>query len=203
MLRPLDYARSEVEKARGAGLLPRVHGNGFLQLDLLDSGSEQRLHIWGHPALPRQSVSTAIHDHRFGFRSRVLRGRLIQADYRVVQDRSGDGSGRPDDCTHCVYRAHLRHGQDTELRPSGVRVWCGVEHVRFVHPGEVYWMAPMEFHETFSEQPTATLMRKTQVEPGHSPRVLVPIGLEPDNEFDRHAHDADALWAIIEEVLHG
>ena len=58
----------------------RVHGNGFLQLDLPD---DCRLHIFAHPALPSQRQSTHIHDRRFGFGSKVLRGRLVNVCYSL------------------------------------------------------------------------------------------------------------------------
>ena len=44
------------------GSEPRLHGNGFIQLDL---GDDQRLHIWSPDLPPAQRVSTQIHDHQF------------------------------------------------------------------------------------------------------------------------------------------
>ena len=64
-------------------LEPRVHGNGFIQCDL---PHRKRLHIWGHPAIPRQKVSSPIHDHVFSFASIVLVGRLVNIVYKAVSN---------------------------------------------------------------------------------------------------------------------
>lgn len=53
---------------RAVGERPRVHGNGFIQLDVTP---RTRLHFWS-PEIPRQKVATPIHDHVFGFVSYVI-----------------------------------------------------------------------------------------------------------------------------------
>jgi hypothetical protein len=50
------------------GVRPRVHGNGFIQVDLT---ADTRLHVWGDKRIPRQNVYTPIHDHVFGFESTI------------------------------------------------------------------------------------------------------------------------------------
>lgn len=49
-----------------------LHGLGFIQIKLDDN---QRLHIW-HPDLPRRKCfeHSNIHNHRFAFKSTVLKG---------------------------------------------------------------------------------------------------------------------------------
>ena len=47
---------------------PRVHPNGFIQLDI---SPRKRFHIWAHPDIPqsgREDKEEDIHDHVFGFR---------------------------------------------------------------------------------------------------------------------------------------
>lgn len=40
---------------------PRIHGNGFLQIDL---DPLRRMHVWDH-RWPRQIRDSSIHDHAF------------------------------------------------------------------------------------------------------------------------------------------
>lgn len=183
-----------VDELKSLGAVPRVHGNGFLQLDV---GRLQRLHIWGHPALPRQEVNTAIHDHRFSFTSKVIAGRLINARFNVVEiDRFPVL-----EATHIVHRPEVREGEDTILVSTDKEVRVSESSVRFIHVGDSYEMNFGEFHETFSEQLTVTYMTKTHVKDDHVPSVLVPVGAEPDNEFNRYSFGPSMLWGVVEDAL--
>jgi hypothetical protein len=180
----------------GKAPIPRVHGNGFIQLDI---GAGRRLHVWGHRDLPRQKVDTGIHDHMFDFISTCIAGRVVNAHYKVV--------GR--EPTHTVYGPEPRDGEDTALRPldlggltPGKLIDCRpyVYHMRLVPSGESYSFEHREFHETFTDRPSATIMQKGAKYPGRA-RVLVPIGFEPDNKFNRNDFPPERLWEIIHEVL--
>jgi hypothetical protein len=185
-------------KARGAR--PRVHGNGFIQLDL---DPEQRLHIWGHPDIPKQSVPTPIHDHVFGFHSELLIGRLVNVVYDFMPiPYEGE--------TWEVYEPEVRHGEDTVLQPTGETGSVRMRHAQLLVAGSSfiseYDFAPFVFHEMFAPEPSATIITKRgptlrENPTGRKPRVLVPEGVEPDNEFDRYNNDPNDLWRIIIEVL--
>lgn len=181
---------------RSGGNVPRVHGNGFIQLDL-DPG--RRLHIWGHPDVRRQVVDTGIHDHRFAFVSRVLVGRVMNVEWGAV-----DYDFAPDNVsvTHKIYAPEVRDGEDTILRDTGHRVAAYPKFTRTVLVGQSYTMEPAEFHETVTDRPSATLMRKTFERPELTARVLVPVAQEPDNDFNRNSvMSTPRMWAIIEEVM--
>lgn len=184
---------------RKQGGRPRVHGNGFIQLDLTE---RSRLHIWGDPRIPKQKIPTPIHDHVFGFKSTIIVGELLNVIYDVKINK--------DDGTWKIYVPQIREGEDTILIPTDE--WAnivGVDSDDFVsasrYPKTVYKMRPFVFHETFTEEPAATIIIKdgpTQVQGfPHLPRVLVPPGHEPDNDFNRYAADEDMLWLIIEQTL--
>jgi len=180
---------------RGLDTQPRVHGNGFIQLDLMNG---KRLHFWGHPDIPRQVRATPIHDHTFGFKSWCLRGRLVNIVYELL------GNGME----YRIYRVRNRDGEDTELVPTEHRVgllpvkvevivspdWC-------VSMPSSYSLNSFCFHETFAPEPTITCMEKTHKREGATPHVLSPTGIAPDNDFNRHSHDPKLLWRIIEEMM--
>ncbi|HYD87132.1 MAG TPA: hypothetical protein VEA80_06645 [Vitreimonas sp.] len=171
-----------------------LHGLGFLQVKL---GGKQRLHVW-HPALPRRAcfAHSAIHNHRFGFVSRVLVGEQI--NHAVAVERN-------DDATHIAY---LHEGARTKF---GNRPWIADRRVRVreidptrVLPGAEYHMAPYAFHwtEPGGDGRVATLMTKTS-EGEHGAHSLCAVGVEPDADFDRKQWSAEALWEIVIEVLGG
>ncbi len=83
------------------GKVPRVHGNGFIQLDLTD---RTRLHVW-HPSVPRQKVATQIHDHVFSFESCCIVGRLINVVYKFIELSPGDAMAE-----FCIYTSKVREG---------------------------------------------------------------------------------------------
>lgn len=176
------------------GPRPRVHGNGFIQLDLRQ---DQRLHVWWPGRVPRQKVRTDIHDHIFTFNSRVVVGQLVNVRYALLINREG---------AFRVYEPEIRRGEDTVLHPSLALVDAEVVSCELKRADEGYGMAPHVFHETIVDRPTATVIHKfgqtlAENPDGPRPRVLVPRGQNPDNDFDRYGAPAAQLWAIIEEVL--
>lgn len=173
----------------------RVHGNGFIQVESPALGENARLHVWGHPDIPRQSEPSPIHDHAFGFVSEVLVGRVVNVRYFCLSPVEDAGQ------RYALYEAHCRHRADTELvRASGGEFVPIVAQSEVVSAGQRYEMLPYDFHETVPLLPSATLMRKTRTT-DHAPRVLVRAGREPDNAFNRYGHDAEKLWGIVREVL--
>ncbi|MET4190647.1 MULTISPECIES: hypothetical protein [unclassified Bradyrhizobium] len=181
-----------IDELRDIGNVPRVHGNGFLQLDI---GPGTRLHIWGHPSLPRQIVDTGIHDHLFEFVSQVLVGRVVNRVMELVYPLS------PVDATYKVYTPETRDGEDTVLVDSGKRGTIAERRIQVVAAGQAYNMRPYAFHETFTDRPSATIMSKGKRFAGVA-RVLVPMGSEPDNRFNRNTAMSEAsMWTIIEDVL--
>lgn len=178
----------EIRK-QGSGI--RVHGNGFIQIDLPDN---KRVNVWGHPAIPRQNVATQLHDHRFDFYSFVLRGAMVNATYKafpVDMQRA----------THDVYTPQAREGEDTVLRALDNPVKLHPYHAQVVQKGDSYRLPAGMIHETFVNQPTATLMLKGDVRP-IPVRVFCPIGKKPDNDFVRHAVLPETdLWEIVRDVF--
>lgn len=166
----------------------RVHGNGFIQIDIDDN---RRLHIWDH-RIPKQKVATPIHDHRFDFTSRVLKGTLWHTTYNIRYDEDGD---------YEIYIPEVRKGEDTILVSSGDKCVVSCDKVISIPEGGSYEFGAMRFHETGWAEPTVTLMTKLKTYKFLDPRVLVKHGFKPDNDFHRYAYED--LQTIVDEALIG
>ena len=184
----LDY-----EALRASGKKPRVHGNGFLQLDLNDDGTK-RLHIFSED-LPRQEVATPIHDHVFDMRSEVIYGTLIHEELEPVLAQVTDG-------THQIYVAKQLEGtQNTILEPLDGNVYLNVVQRLILGTGSIYTFPAWHLHQTEHRSFTATIMEKVNAPTSYGrPRVLVPIDQEPDNDFHRDAFDEEFLWSFVNSL---
>lgn len=187
----MNNLRETVDTARANRRIPRVHPNGFLQLDLNDDKS-LRLHIWDHE-LPRQKTPTPIHDHEFALKSSVLLGCLVNKRFRVTQDANGD---------YKKWSVKRQAGsENTTLIPSSDTFTVAQITRELIRPGDVYTMVATEFHESGHVGRTASIMQKLGYQAGHSASVLVPIDKKPDNEFDRELFDIDQLWDVVYETI--
>lgn len=173
---------------------PRVHGNGFIQLALTDT---IRLHVWPDHTYPikRQKVNTAIHTHRFSFKSKVISGELIHRVYRFQKLADMPIATPP---THKLYIP----GDDERLYPTHqVGTFSIVDEV-ILKPGDEYTFNSGKFHATFPVADlSATLMEKRSIS---YDEVYVGCSMdeEPDNEFDRDDDNSEALlWGIIIQAL--
>lgn len=180
------------QKLKSKGRVPRVHGNGFIQLDLNDEGT-RRLHVW-HEDIPRQAVATPVHDHVFDLRSIVLLGTLIHSELIPGNNTFG---------THRIYRAEQEEGtQNTILVPDEGLVSLYISQKLVLGAGSIYTFPAGKLHQTDHVGLTATVMDKINAPANYGrPRVLVSVGKEPDNEFRRDNHDPEILWPFIEEVF--
>lgn len=172
--------------------IPRVHGNGFIQLDLTPT---KRLHIWGHPDIPKQKTATPIHDHAFGFESRVLMGSLRNDRYEWQPSPGGD---------YEVHIVNVRDREDTTLHGTGEYGFLRYMGTEVFVPGDYYVMRPGELHESKPGEMAVSIIEKTGPtlsQGGPTPRVFVKRGKKPDNSFHRYSMDATQLWAIIADVL--
>lgn len=177
-----------IDDARERGAQPRVHGNGFIQLDL---NQWQRAHFWGHPAIPCQRMPSPIHNHRFNFASAIMKGALTNVVYRPVWRDEGLFS---------EWRPEAREGEDTVLHLTGRRCDLHVFDTHTYHRS--YFANGVDLHETIVHEPTVTIMTKVESgpPPASTPTVLVRGFHEPDNEFDRNQFDSHTLWGLIELI---
>lgn len=170
-----------------------LHGLGFVVVQL---SPRERMHVW-HPDLPRRRCfeDSQVHDHRFGFTSRVLVGELTN----VVWERDARGPS-----THDVYLHAGERGPDGNRpwlkQPKATRLWQ-VEATR-VSAGQSYAMQAYAPHHTAvaGDGVAVTLMTKTS-EGTAGARSFVRKDAEPDTSFDRYQLKPHRLWGYVVEAL--
>lgn len=176
----------------------RIHGNGFIQADL---GEDLRIHVW-HPDLPKQKVSTPIHNHCFSFSSRVVVGAIEHREFEVVNV----GRNAGDKVVYNKYRAQHRDREDTVLVKESNAIYTAEskKKEKIVRAGKVYTFKRGAYHTTFPQFNgiAATIMERFNVGPDIQPTILCLVDEEPDNEFHRYTiMDPVQLEKMVRQVL--
>lgn len=167
-----------------------AHGLGFVQVKL---PANRRLHVW-HPALPRRSCydHSAIHNHRFSFRSTVLIGHQFNERADLILHPEGTH----DVISHDGPRS-VRGGRESFVAGRVNIRLRGVEEFR---PGESYFMPELQYHHTPNSGVVVTLMEKLSEGVIHACSVIErPHHF--DQDFDRHQLSTQRLWALVVEAF--
>lgn len=171
-----------------------LHGLGFIQLVL---GGNQRMHVW-HPDLPRRACyeHSAVHNHRFAFTSRVLKGVQVnqRCDIEVVKPSTG---------------SHLLISHNGPRSDKGGRLSYPVADVNVLfrdleryEAGQEYLMPAMEFHHTPCEGVVVTVITKHSEMAVHANSVC-KSGVDFHYDFDRFQLSPDELFAYVVDALKG
>lgn len=194
MTTPRNEIEGMLEACALNNVAPRVHGNGFIQIDC-PWNTDLRINVWGHPDIPKQKTPIPIHDHRFSFESKIYKGMLTNVQL-TFSSYIGKGA------THEVYNVRCsKEKEDTQLFPTGYYAICTSLSATSYRSGETYIFDKGTFHETMVVEPTITVIRKLVNHPEYQPRVMIPVSIRPDNEFSRDSVTPERLWGIVHEVL--
>lgn len=169
--------------------VPIIHPNGFIQLKLLGG---LRMHFW-HPEIPRQRVYSPIHDHVFDMASEILLGRLCHCEIEVIVQPDG---------YYMIWEAVPTRDSETTLMSTDVRVRAERHMEQEFRPGDHYTFGAFSFHATRDSEPAVSVIRKKQTYQGR-PRVLVPAGSKPDNDWVRDEFTTtfveEFMFRVVEE----
>ena len=169
-----------------------LHGLGFIQLVL---GGNQRMHVW-HPDLPRRNcyVHSAIHNHRFSFTSRVLKGVQVnqRCDLEIVKPETG---------THVLISHNgPRSEKGGRLSYPVADVNTTMRHVEKYEAGQEYVMPAYEYHHTPCEGIVVTVLQKHAEGTIHANSVC-RRGVDFHYEFDRLQLSPSELFAYVVDAL--
>jgi hypothetical protein len=169
-----------------------LHGLGFIQLVL---GGNQRMHVW-HPDLPRRDCyeHSAIHNHRFAFKSLVLKG--TQVNQRVDLEIVKPGTGTHELISHNGPRSEK--GGRESYPVADVKV-----HTRAldgIGAGQEYFMSAGEYHCTPNTGIVVTVMTKLEETAIHANSVCRK-GVQFHYDFDRFQLSPDELFAFVIDAM--
>ena len=177
-----------------------LHGLGFIQVKM---PGNRRLHAW-HPELPRRKCFeySAIHNHRFSFRSTVLVGTQVNRRYNVLEAPFEDAFGP---------RSHFRISHDGPRSEKGGRLSYIAGQARVsalpdeqYGPGESYEMPVLQYHETPNSGVVVTIMEKLFEGATHASTLIdCDAPMEFDQDFDRFRLTEDELWRVVTDCLRG
>jgi hypothetical protein len=123
-----------------------LQGFGMLRT-YLDPDEVERLHIWDlGVAVP--DVST-LHNHPWDFSSRIVSGRLLNQRFDFDVD---DGIE--------VNSSEIRTGEGGSIFGDPRRVKVRPQPLETYGPGELYAQEALEFHESFPEPGTVTVIKR-------------------------------------------
>lgn len=196
----LGLIRAFTTAARSRGQKPRLHPNGFVQLDLSSDG-RKHLHVW--PAVPFphvQKTAHPIHDHGYDMQSTVIRGIVRHSIFAAnpIGDRVVEQGN-----VYRLYSVKARGNHETILVPCYSRAsLVSLDRVSIddIEPYQQYSLPAGVLHyaQGFGGI-TVTLMTKTALYKNR-PRVAVPDGVEPDNTYLRE-YDEAVLWSLIDHAI--
>ncbi len=116
--------------------------------------------------------------------------------YNVIRNEYG---------THDIWYATCISGQESILEKSpgfAVNLYPGEAQV--VQAGDNYPFRAFALHEFLFTEPSLTIVVKDgpTLYQGSvdKPRILIPVGVTPDNDFRRDDVDMDVLWDLIREA---
>lgn len=132
-------------------------------------------------------------------RSSVILGTLAHVEYtfNTLLHRSELKNRTP----YVLHEAQKIAGEDTVLRPVSPTGWLSRRRQYAVSAGFGYGFGSGVLHDSRPDGLTATVMTKTYTNDWYRPKVAVPYGIKPDNDFRRDTGDVNALWKIIDNVL--
>ena len=171
-----------------------LHGLGFIQIVL---GGNQRMHVW-HPELPRRNCyeHSAIHNHRFGFTSRVLKG--VQVNQRCTLEIVKPGTGTHQLISHNGPRSEKGGRLSYPVADVNVIEDCAIRHE--AGDGGRYTMQPYEYHHTPCEGIVVTIIQKHSEGEIHASSVC-RRGVNFHYDFDRFQLSPAQLFEYVIDAL--
>jgi hypothetical protein len=168
----------------------KIHyfGLGFIQLKL---GETSRLHFYTGE-LPAIVPQEEIHNHRYDFRSVILRGALKQTFF--------DATFSQQNPTHeCVFESCKPPGQESEPEPLSLP--CQIEKLASVTllSGSEYRIDHNTFHRVEALGECITFLERSKIRKQFA-QILRPIGAEKVCPFSKEVPEAQ-LWEIVEQML--
>ena len=177
---PLDVA-----SLRASGAVPHWFGLGFVQLKLDET---TRVHFWS-PSHGQITPEDELHDHRYGFVSKVVAGSMVHEVWNWEPRDDGD---------HEMTEVSCKPGAPSDPAVIG-RGQIRLAGRYRLAVGSDYMFPANCFHRGRTEGGAITLLARGPVE-RDTARVLRPLGHASVCPFSA-PKDEDECWAIMEALV--
>lgn len=159
-------------------------GLGFVQVKC---GAKQRLHYY-HPDLPASVAEEAVHNHRYAFTSRVMKGLLEQELYCAAP------SPAP---THYLTQESCEpDAHESETQPVALTL-----QARLMLPAGIeYWLAHTQLHRVKALGKTVTHLTRPSEHTVPLADVATPIDQPLVCPFESTLTESE-LWEIVRDTL--
>lgn len=156
-------------------------GLGFIQLKIDD---RFRMHFYTQE-LPAIISDEDVHNHRYNFESRILRGEFRQSLYHVVDGNS-----------HVLEQESCQEGYKPETPGKPCSIIEASAHI--YEAGSLYFMHHSTFHRVSATSCITLLERYSYEKP--LAEVIRPVGAEKVCPFSKKVDESE-LWDIAERML--
>jgi hypothetical protein len=171
------------EAIRASGAVPHWFGLGFIQLKL---NQKQRMHFW-HPDHTQQSLPEEVHNHRYSFSSRVIKGEIA---HEIWTYTPGDGD------TDCIEVSCKPDQPAPDKTLSTGLITLSGRYTMLA--GSSYFFPSTGFHRIIAKH-AVTFLCRGEIETENA-LVLRPAGSHSVCPFAVKKSEAEC-WEIIRELL--
>lgn len=174
----IDYLKSLENK-------PYWFGLGFIQLKI---DANTRLHFW-HPELAPNVDDEEIHDHRYDFKSTILKGELTNTLFDVQNVENGEYE-------LCWVNCKPEHSSTPEyISDVSIKPVSSIAY----KAGQYYNMGMDDFHRSKFTVPTVTYLERGAVLKEKA--RIVKNKLKPSVCPFSVKKSEEEIWKIIQEIL--
>jgi hypothetical protein len=175
----IDWIKTNCTKIHPFGL-------GFIQVKLNDS---ERMHFY-HPDFQREREE--LHNHRYDFRSTIIRGVLYQEIYEFCNTRE---TLIPP--THELYETDcLSHKEEVVIQGQGIPM---LEYSGYHSVGSEYSLPHSSLHRVEAQSCVTFLRRGAKVKA--TAQVVREIGTVPACPFSEKIEESQ-MWEMVYECLY-
>jgi hypothetical protein len=165
-----------------------AHPLGFVHLLVWqhEDGSRLRLHLWPPEPFSPQLPAWPVHQHAWPLKSLVVRGRIRDARYAVIDDPAGD---------HYLYATSYERDRSV-LRSTSRAIRCELTDTSVWIHGSLYEVPPNAFHTSDAETPSVTVV-KSGVPTGRPSLVVGVAGTQHEVAYERRQLGAQELVRVV------
>lgn len=162
----------------------KIHyfGLGFIQLIL---NNKQRLHFYNTNLPP--IINEGIHNHRYNFKSIILKGSLIEELYQIINSDNND------------YLLYNESCSKDRILTNDVNINVSIKSLGIIEQTNTYYRFFNEFHRVEFNKNTITLLERSDIITDYA-QVIKHKSLNKICPFSKIIDDK-ILWNIVEETI--